>query len=273
MQTHLLPRPLHPTRRPDCDVQALFSTAPDGRAVIFVHGFNGDAMATWTDFHVLLPETASCSGRDLFFFEYDGLHAELHASASLFRTFLGRLFSRSADVVNASLPSTFARASSFRYSELVVVAHSLGAVIARRALLDATSAQASWAEKVRLVLFAPAHKGAVVSELALEAIGRFPFLRFFAALIQFRSPLVKQLRPGSRELTSLLKDTENACQGSANRHLVATRVIVAEHERVVANETFAFDPPPETVPGATHTSVCKPSRTAIEPLRHVEECL
>jgi pimeloyl-ACP methyl ester carboxylesterase len=273
MQTHLSPRHLPGTRRPDKDVQALFSAQPDGRAVLFIHGYSGDALDTWSDFHVLLPGGTACRGRDLFFYGYDGLRAEMTASAALFRDFLARLFGRPAALVNESLPPEMQRQQGFEYHDVVIVAHSLGAVIARRALLDATRVGTPWVQNVRMVLYAPAHKGATVAELALEAAGSFRFLRLFSSLARFQSPLIDQLKAGSPDLLKLLEDTEEACRNGANPHLIARRVVIAEYERIVRNETFASDPPPETIPDTTHISVCKPSSSATEALRHLEDCL
>jgi len=259
--------------KPDKDVQVLFAVKPDRKAVLFIHGFSGDAIKTWSDFHELLPESPNSYGRDLFFYGYDGLRAEMNASASLFRDFLERMFNNTAQFVNDNLPLAAQRPAGFLYDELVIVAHSLGAVISRRALLDATRMRATWVSKIKLVLYAPAHKGASVADLALETASSFSFVRLFSALARFESPLIDQLKPGSPDLMRLVEETENTCAGGANSHLVAFKVVIAEYERIVRNETFANDPPPVTIPDTTHISVCKPRKDFRLPLQHLEECL
>lgn len=273
MQTHLAARALRGNGRPDKDVQVLFAVQPTRKGVLFIHGFSGDAIKTWSDFDVLLPASQTCCGHDLFFYGYDGLRAEMTASASLFRDFLDRLFRRTAAFVNDNLPAAAQRPANFEYDELVIVAHSLGAVITRRALLDATRLGSRWVSKIRLVLYAPAHKGANVAALALEVASGFRFTRFFGALARFESPLIDQLKPESSDLRNLLAETEQARCGGANPHLVARKVIIAEYERIVRNETFGGDPPPETIPDTTHTSVCKPRQEFRRPLEHLEGCL
>jgi hypothetical protein len=50
-------------------------------------------------------------------------------------------------------------------------------------------------------------------------------------------------------------------------------VIIAEYEKIVRNLTFGDDPPPATIAGATHTSVCKPRMDFRKPLDFLEQCL
>ena len=273
MQTHLTTRTLKGTEKPDKDVQALFAAQPDRKAVLFIHGFSGDAIQTWSNFHELLQECPKCSGRDLFFYGYDGLRAEMNASASIFRAFLDRLFGSTEQFLNDNLPPSAQRADDFGYDELVIVAHSLGAVISRRALLDATRKNSDWVTKTKLVLYAPAHKGARVADLALEAASSFSFARLFGVATRFVSPLIDQLKPGSPALKQLLADTEKFRQGGANSHLVANKVVIAEHENIVENETFGEDPPPEAIANTSHRSVCKPRKDFPFPFKHLEECL
>lgn len=273
MQTHLVPRTLKGEEKPDKDVQVLFAVQPNRKAVLFIHGFTGDAIKTWSDFHLLLPECANCKGRDLYFYGYDGLRAEMTASAALFRSFLDRLFTNTPQFVNANLSEAAQRPDAFGYDELLIAAHSLGAVITRRALLDATRLASAWTAKTKLVLYAPAHRGASVTDLALEVASSFTFLKLFGAGARFVSPLVNQLKPDSPDLKRLLEETERARQGGANSHLVARKVVIAEYEKIVRNETFADDPPPETIPDTTHTSLCKPRSDFRRPLDHLEDCL
>src|SRR5437870_10549959 len=101
IQTHFRERALARLE----DVRALFAINPSGRAVVFVHGYGGDALKSWSDFHQLLPRRPECARRDLFFYGYDGLYSELIASAGLFREFLDGLFAKSTELVNSSLPA------------------------------------------------------------------------------------------------------------------------------------------------------------------------
>lgn len=273
MQTHLALRTLKGTQKPDKDVQILFAVQPNRKALLFIHGFSGDAIKTWSDFPELLPERPNFTCRDIIFYGYDGLRADMYASAAIFRDFLDRLFKTTKSFLADNLPPSAQRADDFEYEELVIVSHSLGAVIARRALLDATRNRSDWVARTKLVLYAPAHKGAKVVNLALEVASSFPFLKLFGIGARFKSPLIDQLKPGSQSLKELLKDTEKATKDGDNTHLVARKVVIAEYENIVQNESFGNDPPPDTIPETTHTSVCKPTRNFLQPLILLEACL
>ena len=124
-----------------------------------------------------------------------------------------------------------------------------------------------------MILFAPAHMGANVVVLALEAVSSIPFLRYFPFLARFESPLIDQLRPGSPELTALVRETSDASSQGMNAHVLAQKVVIAEYEKIVRNVTFCNDPPACTIPDTDHTSVCKPSLDFPVPLEFLEECL
>ena len=272
-QTHHPLRSLNSTEFPDKNVQALFATKPDSRAILFIHGYGGDPVKTWSEFHDLLPEQEHFSGVDLLFYGYDSLQAEMIASAALFHEFLDRLFSDGVKVINSSLPSKTKRPSSFKYTKLLVVAHSLGAVIARRGIADATSARAKWTTKTSLALFAPAHMGAVAVELALEAASGFKFMSLFSSGAQMSSPMTRQLKPDSAELQALRSDVATLTKNRANPHLIPKMVVLAEFEKIVKNLAFPGDPAPVTIANTSHTSVCKPNRTFLKPLEIVKLCL
>lgn len=272
MQTHFALRKLRDTR--SGDVHALFAVRPQRKAILFVHGYSGAPIKTWSDFHELLPTSPKFVSHDLIFYGYDGLYGELNSSAAMFRQLLIKIFDEPASLLLSEIAPAAARPADFCYDEVMIVAHSLGAVIARRGLLDATRDQHAWVSRTKLILYAPAHKGAAVLELAKEVSSSFKFLGllpFIAA--RFASPLMTQLEENSSELKDLLRDTEAATANGANPHLIATKVILAERERIVNNERFATDPAPNTIRGTTHTSVCKPSRDLRDALEHLERCL
>jgi hypothetical protein len=123
------------------------------------------------------------------------------------------------------------------------------------------------------VLYAPAHRGAKVAELALEAASSFKFVRLFGNLARFESPLIDQLRPDSPDLKALVAETEEACAGGANPHLIARKVVIAEYEKIVRNDTFASDPPAKTIPDTDHITVCKPRADFRLPLTHLEQVI
>ena len=71
MQTHLALRTLKGRKKPDSEVEVVFAIQPTRRAVLFIHGFNGNPITTWAQFHQLLPEQLESRGADLYFYGYD----------------------------------------------------------------------------------------------------------------------------------------------------------------------------------------------------------
>jgi hypothetical protein len=220
----------------------------------------------------MLPEEAQCSHHDLFFYEYDGLYANMDASAGSFRRLIDLLFENPAAVINQSLPEAIRRPTDFAYDQIVLVAHSLGAPIVRKALLSGWRDKASWHGKTKLVLFAPAHKGARVVGLAKEVIGGFRFLPFVAGIWRFKSPLVDELAPGSPYLIQLENETKAALAAGGRPSLVADKVFHAQHEQIVEGLRFADDPDSVPLKG-NHISICKPTDDFQDPVLEVAKLL
>ena len=272
MSTHFPERPLRmPAKFGKQETFAVWSRRPAKKAILFVHGYSGAALTTWSEFHHLLPDTPGLEGHDLIFFGYDGLFSTTAASATLFYQFLDHLFRKPARVINPSLPARAARPDNFAYDHITLAAHSLGAVLTRWALLFAHQNKRPWVAKTSMVLYAPAHMGARIERLAMEvsagggSLGNL--LRVIGVVSKFKSPLIEELKEGSAELQALLDQTKVALEEGAAPYLVAKRVVIADRETVVKNLRFADDPwPPETYAATSHTSVCKPRRDFSHPL-------
>lgn len=255
------------------EVKLIPSTDPDGSAIVFIHGFGGSAISTWMDFEKMLPESTKCRNLDLFFVEYDALRSDLTAIAGIIRDFLDQLFENPANLLSGAIPPSIRSPSEYRYSSLLIVCHSLGAVISRRALLDATLMSKTWPSCCKLCLFAPAHRGARVQELVMETFSFLPPVKLFLAYMRYDSPLIDQLRNGSVALNALHDETVEATKNGCNQHLNAAFVLIAQYEKVVDNTRFANDPYPITIANKTHTDLCKPKNDFQEPVRHVLSCL
>lgn len=131
MPTHMPPRPTGPGARST----AFWAYEPTGDVVVFVHGFNGHPLRSWMEFPIHLPSLRP--GADLIFYGYDGRYASVVASALILEQFLSSLMSSPAALVNPTVQKHLHRSDSFRYRRLFLIAHSLGAVVTRRALLEA----------------------------------------------------------------------------------------------------------------------------------------
>ena len=254
------------------ELQAFFAIKPTRKAVVFVHGWGGDALTTWADFQTLLPECADCAGHDLFFYDYDGLKAEMIASVGLFREVLEQLGDDPLPLINPALDPSVQRSSGFAYDSIVIVAHSLGAILARWAIIDGVKSKANWPQKTKSVFFAPAHSGADVVSLASEVMSGIGLLRPFAAGAKFATPLIRQLETDSTELKRLAQEARRALK-NGHQCVVPVTVFIADYERIVKNLPLDIDPPAKTIRGTTHTSICKPKPDFRAPLTAVLKAL
>ncbi len=236
--------------------------------VVFVHGFRGDAMETWQQFDELTISRKAFKHADILFFGYDAYHSNVLASASFLFDLLDRATVSPATLVG-SHQQLLIDARKGGYARIVLVAHSLGAVVSRWAILRAVEEGRPWRDSIRLLLFAPAHTGSDLATMATSAVAGFPWLSLFVEAAKAKVPLVKELEPASRVLTELADRVgrhKAAC-------LRANRVVVAEHEIVVSNLPFPGDPCPDALRDTDHVSVCKPTLGQDRAVTFLEELL
>jgi pimeloyl-ACP methyl ester carboxylesterase len=258
-----------------------YSTNPNRTLLVFVHGFRGKATETWTDFPALLPEQPRFSGFDILYYGYDGERATSDASGNLFSDVLDGLFSDPLGLAPAALRNRLARPPSFGYDRCILVAHSLGAVVSRRALLTAEQRGKPWVSRCHLVLFAPAHLGSPGPEQLAAATSALP--SFFSLLAQFRAfntPPLTDLKIDSVTLKNLLQESRDSLAAARSAapqakppHLVAARVVWAEQDPIVVNARFLEDPPGTPMAGRNHIDVCKPTRTFPIPIAQLVAAL
>jgi hypothetical protein len=160
---------------------------------------------------------------------------------------------------------------NFSYLNVTLVAHSLGAVVSRQAVLNAHLRKKSWTSRVGLVLFGPAHQGANIIALFSDAITGMR-LRFFTMVkffLKYRFRVLQDLEPGCNTLKKLLEDTDLAISGAGAQCLVARVVVHSDADDVVEPIRFAQDPPHELIHRKTHRQVCKPRLYFMEPVKWV----
>ena len=223
---------------------------PAKSCVLFVHGFNGDALSTWKGFDSIALQQQAFKETDLVFFGYDGLRSNALASASFLYDLLDDLMS------TRSLVPSVKRAAP-AYDRCVIAAHSLGAVVTRWTLLRAFHQKSPWLDKVRYLLFAPAHCGGLVVDSVSELLGATAITKFLAGAAKAKLPLLNELAPNSTILKALEEQTRAAIEAGCDA-LRAKRVVIAEYEEVVSNIPFVGDPFPTAIRNARHTTVCKP---------------
>lgn len=240
--------------------QASYSLVGARNAVVFLHGYSGASVKTWLAFPELLSGFQQFEGLDLIFCGYDSVAEHTESCSDRVKTILEELLTRPAA---PRRPMSIPRHGTAPYERVLIVAHSMGAVVARRALLLGDEENLAWTRQVRLVLYAPAHHGA---RLDLADSFLSGLLGKIWAIGRFHSPAIDQLRPGSTYLTELANDLKRALeQVPKPSHLVALKVIHARQETVLLHpEARLGDDPRSRLIEGSHMTVCKPS-SAISP--------
>jgi hypothetical protein len=252
---------------------ALWAFKPNRKLLIFVHGFGGTSTGTWLEFPGLLPASSKMQNTDIVFYGYDGKKTRAYISAVELLDVLDRLATTGAGIVNATLPmGAKLRKSGFNWDEIVIAAHSLGAVVSRQTLLMAHKRGDAWAPKVKLIFFAPAHSGADVLVLAGEALTGLAGL--IPVLVKSRYRVLLDLEPKSDMLEQLRKEVEAALPKAP--YLAAKAVFLAGNDKVVSPLPFVSNdpnPPTHLFPKRSHTEICKPSNAFLDPLTVLEGVL
>jgi len=246
MQYHTLPIPISAGHK----TQGFFALNGPKNLVVFVHGFLGSAIDTWCNFQEYIIDTDKFKETDVVFYGYKSLRMQTNNQALILMDFLNKI---QQPVTNGFIPASFPERN---YEKIVFVAHSLGSIIVRRALLNANQQNEDWLNKIRMVLFAPAHNGARAAALAKEAGGLI--LGVAAYIARYKYPVLDELDIGSPTITNLRNDTEKLLQTGKGNFAKAHTVVWAELEKVVDNQPFCLDPLPKLIQAKGHMEVCKP---------------
>jgi hypothetical protein len=242
-----------------------WSRKPKGKAIIFIHGFNGGPDDTFSEFEILFRTSSGFKGYDIYFYGYDSLFQPAEVSAVEFRDFIKQIQKNSLSLFNSSLPSDDDARTP--YKKVLIVAHSLGAVVSRLALLSAFKKKFKWVDNCSLLLFAPAHKGTSLTLTSIIMGEAMPgLLKIVSLVAKFFVPTIKELQGNSIVIEELEKETKNLIKKGVRTFTIAKGVVWASRERIVRCVTFGEDPEAERIPKTNHSSVCKPSLKFLRPL-------
>ncbi|MCP5057572.1 MAG: alpha/beta fold hydrolase [bacterium] len=235
--------------------------------MVFVHGFGGDACGAWEAFPELLSDHPDFADLDLLYFGYDSRRQTANRSAEQLRQLLIDLFESLHDL----LPRHLRDGRPSGLTEVFLVAHSLGAVVSRRAQIDLHLQHRPWAKYIDLLLFAPAHLGADIVALASTALSAFQLGKLGEAIVKMRWKALRDLDPAGKKTTlkKLESDTTDLLAGRAAKNLIARLVIHADDDGIIDDNRFCQDPPAETVDLTDHRSVCKPMGENTKQFRYV----
>lgn len=201
-------------------------------AVVFLHGFSGDARNTWGEFPVYLAEEPRLARWDIHSLGY----------SSHLRVDLQGIWSADPglDVLALQLRTALSAHPLHRYRAVAIIAHSMGGLIAQRALLDAEIAE----QVSHLFLFGTPSDG-----LKKAAFG------------SWLKPQVRDMAKGSPFLSKLRGDWKRLF-GTAPPF--SLKVVAGDLDQFVPSES-SLSPFPDAVqaviPG-DHLSMVKPSSAA-----------
>lgn len=244
---------------------AWYCTTDPESLIVFVHGFKGLAVETWNDFPYFIKNRPAFANSDILFYGYDSLDGQAHDQAMDLLKFLQKY---------STPPTSFREQQPTPYKKIILVAHSLGAVVARFALLGAIKQQKPWRNQCKLVLFAPAHNGARVQRLMMLSLPGF--YKVIGGLFMFKKPILDDLDPASQALKKLASDTLKY-QQTAEEALLTALVMEAYGDKIVHNGLFCFDQyhADSPIKRKSHTDVCKPiqKKQYLLPVHTIESLL
>lgn len=255
---------------------ALISESPEvDTAVVFVHGFLGDAEGTWLNFqgmidslHAKYPRLAKC---DIFFFAYPSFSQDITESGEEFLAFVSAIYPKPPNwlfsisepflgippsVLHLGLPQ-------HTYKNLIMVGHSEGCIVVRRAVDIAYKADQQHVilSSGMLHFFAPAHLGYQPTGWirACLAVGR-------VEAILLPSPAFTEMQKKDL-LNQIQKDTEIFWNES--KLAVMRAYVLFGKERIVVKGEFTHDILEPSEPGKNHVSICKPGVDYERPIHFI----
>ena len=256
---------------------------PATTAIVFVHGWGGDANGTWEAFPAALRALPKAASADVFFIQYRSTTMSASVCGLELEEFLHDLLrDPAASVVNPSLPpDTSLRPAAARYSRIVIVAHSMGAVVSRRALLNLDRKGLSPEEQdtIRLLFIAPAHIGSELPDLIASGLGLdwLPGASSLGRLLSVRYKSLADLKRKSDCLELLAADSVAARARRAAAKMrdddLRARVVHAHGDKVVYQDRFDEDDERRPIANRHHRSVCKPDETFRRPVDELDALL
>ena len=224
--------------------------------IIFIHGFLGNASGTWRDTPQLLMQDSHFDDSDFFFYQYKAERTPIRISSRFFMEKIEELIDK------------YEGNSTNKYKKILIVAHSMGAVVARWAIIDAISQEKKWKERVNFTFFAPAHCGARPDEV-------FQLIYSIATKISFRSivfPTIDELSADS----ILLRRLKSECENEKNvnlANLVTESIFHAEKESVVFVNDFMDSENFTCITEKDHITIVKATKRYLDPIEIIKELI
>ena len=250
------------------NTQGYFSFEKPSNLIVFVHGFGGNALGTWNNFPAILLFDDHFKNSDIIYYGYDTFKGQAGDHAAELYHFLNQAM---APLQNSILP-ILQNLEERVYNRVVLVAHSLGAVLVRQAQLLAYIDNSKWVSKSEIVLYAPAHNGAEVISLAMSSLpGLTGLLGLFG---KFRYPILNDLDSKDDGILKAIKKQTEELQNSGEGNFTKAKLVVyAKGDKIVKSFQYLLDKPAEVIPNTSHVSVCKPTETFTKPVELLKQVI
>jgi hypothetical protein len=265
----------------------LTNQKPD-TAVVFVHGYGGNPTGTWCRFQSLIDEMQKrfqqWATYDAYFYRYDSVGLQVLINAKDLLGFVNNVFPTPQWKVLDSRSGGGQWRPTRHYTNLILAAHSEGAVIVRRAVLEQIRLHRDryWSDQAALLpalkrdpilsaylrLFAPAGFGAQLSGWK-GLLLNLPGLRALMLPLMQRSAAYQNIAHGSTILKEIQRETTELVRQYREIRALRARTLFGRRDDVVAADVSFYDESPEIEDSANHVSVCKPTASYTRPLEFV----
>ena len=246
------------------------------RLAVFVHGFKGKNLATWGDFPYSGSSSAWVRETDMLFVGYPSTKEAVSASEYRIRKWLPKFFPAPPPTALSINGIDCRPILDNPYRELVLIGHSLGGLVLRRALTEIATiclqGQGATEEPLlsgRLRLFSPATAGFRPSG-HLGRLLSIPPAELTLYIALRGSPAFRDLEQGSPLIVNTQRRTEKLASEHPGFSALRAEIVWANPENIICSEHYDTDPAPYAVDGKNHVNVCKPQRGYTAPLEFVE---
>lgn len=251
-----------------CQVYASLNPTVSG-AAIFVHGFHGDQERTWRHFQTMIDDHQEFDSLDAYFVGYKSTDEQIGSSAYRLTDLISLLVPQPPAEIFVKQARFSKRQVSIRdgatvYRRLVLVGHSQGGAVIRKAVLEAAkeaivngTAANSLLCGADVALFAPALFGMFLS--GWQGFAAQTSLWKVVGPILSASPSFNELQRGSQFLDRLEAETSQLAADNPDKvAALSARIVWASGDKIVQGaQRYSCDPPYKMIDG-DHGSICKP---------------